>query len=113
MRALLPSLKEKKRYIVFEITANKKINDFRLISRAIWNSSLDFLGQLETGKAGLWILADKWNVEKQKGILRINNKYVDKIKASLTMIAKIGRQNVIVRSVGVSGILNKAERFYS
>ncbi len=112
MRPLLPSLREKKRYVVFEIITNKKINDFRQVSNAIWSSALKFLGELETSKAGIWVLADKWNAEKQKGIIRVNNKYVDKLKASLAMITKIKMQKAIVKSVGISGILNKAERFY-
>lgn len=110
LKSLMPSLKEKKRFIVFEIISNNQIKDFKKVYQAIWQKSNEFLGKFETAKAGLWLLGDKWSEKKQKGILKINNKYVDKVKAVFTMITDIEKQKIIIRSIGVSGILNKAEQ---
>jgi len=110
LKTLMPSLKEKKRFVVFEIISDKQIKDFKAVYQAIWQKSNEFLGKIETARAGLWLLADKWDENKQKGILKINNKYLDKIKAVFTMITNIDKQKVIMRSVGASGILNKAEQ---
>ena len=110
LKSLMPSLKEKKRYVVFEVISNKPISDFREVYQAIWQKSSEFLGKLETAKAGLWVLPDKWNEKRQRGILKVSNKYTDKIKAVFTMITEAEKQKIIIRSVGVSGILNKAEQ---
>ncbi|MBW2992837.1 hypothetical protein KY345_06500, partial [Candidatus Woesearchaeota archaeon] len=61
LKSLMPSLKEKKRFLVFEIISNKPIKDFKDVYQAIWQKSNEFLGKIETARAGLWLLADKWD----------------------------------------------------
>jgi len=112
LKPLLPSLREKKRYLAFEVLSRAKIKDFDAVSDAILNNSEDFLGQLGMSRAGLMILRDKWNADTQKGLIRVNNKNVDNLKAALTMVDKVDDEDAIVRSLGVSGILNKAEKKY-
>ena len=70
------------------------------------------MGELGMSKAGLRILDDKWNPNLCRGIVKTNHLYVDNLRASLALIDKIENQQVIVRSVGVSGILKKAEKRY-
>jgi len=111
MKAMLPTLKERKRYLAFEVIAPRKIQDFKLVLQKIEQSSLEFLGKSGFEKAGL-IGIDKWNNTLQRGLFRVNHKHVDDLRASLTLIKEINDQNVIVRSVGVSGILKKAEEKY-
>ena len=110
LKTIMPCLKEKKRFVVFEIISKNSIKDFKQVYQTIWQNSNEFLGKFETARAGLWLLADKWNEKKQKGIIKINNKYVDKLKAVFALTDKISNQKIILRSVGVSGILKKAEQ---
>ena len=112
LKPVLPSLREKKRYLVFEVISNEKINDFEAVSNAIWHCSLQFLGQLGTAKAGIIPLGNKWNNETQRGIIKVSHKHVDALKAALMFASKINNNDVIFRSIGVSGILKKAERNY-
>ncbi len=105
----MPTLKERKRYLVFEIISEENIGNFSSVSNAIWGKTKDFIGELGLARAGMWLLPDKWDSKKQMGIIKVNNKYVDEIKASLTLVKKIDDQEVIIRSRGVSGILKKAE----
>ena len=112
LKPVLPSLREKKRYLVFEVISNKKITDANLISNAIWHCSLQFLGQLGVAKAGLMVLNNKWDAELQRGIIKVSHKHVDAVKAALTFANKIEDTDIIFRSVGVSGILKKAENKY-
>ena len=107
MRPLLPTLKERKRYLVFEIVSNPI--KFKIVSEAIWDGVLGYLGTKGTAQAGIWLLNDKYN--NNKGIIRIGHKYVDDVKASLALIKKMDNTDVIVKSLGVSGILNKAEDY--
>ena len=112
MKRILPSLRQKKRYLVFEIVSNKKISNFEPFSKAIWQKALAFLGELGTSKAGILILKEKFNSNIQMGIIKVNNLYLAHLKSVLLMVEKIGNQKVILKSVGVSGVLRKAEQKY-
>ncbi|MBW3003419.1 hypothetical protein KY328_03230 [Candidatus Woesearchaeota archaeon] len=106
MKPLKPSLKEKKRYLVFEIVSKTKF-DFADVVTAVRKEFSRFLGELGMAKAGIAFLPDKWKANR--GIIRLNHDMVDHVKASLTMVKDINGVEVIVKSVGVSGILKKAE----
>ncbi len=112
IKAVLPSLREKKRYLVFEIISKNNIRSFSDVSELVWQASLQFLGEIETAKAGIWVLPDKWNIKKQRGIIKINNKYVDKLKTALSLIKNFKKQQIVVKSVGISGMIKKAEKKY-
>ncbi|MFH1398892.1 MAG: Rpp14/Pop5 family protein [Candidatus Woesearchaeota archaeon] len=112
MKPILPSLRQKKRYLVFEIIANKRLKHFTLIEEGIRKQCLAALGLFDNAKAGVMVLGERFNYPKQKLIVKVNHIYVDKVKAALTLLTKIGRQRVIFRCVGVSGILRKAENKY-
>jgi len=106
MKHLLPTLKEKNRYIVFEVISDKTVSKddtFNNIKEVCYG----FIGKLGMAEAGLVIL-NFW--KKQRSIIKINYKSVDKIRAALALITKVDNQRVVVRSLGVSGILNKAEK---
>jgi len=111
IKPLLPSLREKKRYLAFEIISKSKIKDFSAVSGAIWANSLSFMGELGAAKAGIWLLPDKYNEKTQRGIIKVGNKYVNELKAALALIDKIDGSEAIVRSLTVSGMLNKASKY--
>ncbi|MFH1063495.1 MAG: Rpp14/Pop5 family protein [Candidatus Woesearchaeota archaeon] len=98
--------------MAFEVISERPITDSKPVSSAISKKALDFLGELGCAEAGIILLNDKYNAEKQKGLIRVNNKSLDKLRATLALIDQIDGQNVIVRSVGASGIIKKAEGRY-
>lgn len=112
IKPVLPSSREKKRYVAFEVISKNKTFSFQEVSRAFWNSLLLFLGELEFGKAGIIMISNTYNDKLMKGLIRVNNKYVEHLKASLSLVSAIEEQPVIVRTVGVSGIVNKAIKKY-
>jgi ribonuclease P/MRP protein subunit POP5 len=105
MKPLLPSLREKKRYVVFEVIT--KENTANMPDKEIKNAFLQLFGEVGLGEAGLIFLNNKW--KNNKGIVRVNNKQVDRLKASFCIITKINDQKATIKSVGVSGTLKKAE----
>lgn len=112
IKPLLPSQREKKRYLVFEIISKNKIKPFSEITNAIWKAVLTFAGQTGAAKAGISVLQDKYNSSRQRGMIRVSHKMLDMLKAALTLIKEINKEPVIVRSLGTSGILKKAEEKY-
>ncbi len=110
VKQVLPTLREKKRYLAFEIISDGRIDNVKTVSDAIMAAVYGFIGSLGAGKAGILVLEDKWNSRAQKGIIRVGHKHVDQLKGSLTMIEKINNVKVIIRSIGLSGVLNKVNK---
>ena len=101
-KRLLSILIEKKRYVAYESLSEAKLN-YMEIKELIINSFKNLFGEIGLSKAGIMFVDYKDN----KGILKINNKYVDEVKASFSMIRKINKQDILVRSLRVSGTLKK------
>ncbi|PIN74763.1 hypothetical protein COV18_06090 [Candidatus Woesearchaeota archaeon CG10_big_fil_rev_8_21_14_0_10_37_12] len=111
LKPILPTLKEKKRYVAFEVISSSRFS-FADVSRAIWHSVLAFVGTRGAARIGVKHFADKFNQNKQRGLIKVSHMSVDEMKASLALVTKINNQDVIVRSVGISGMLTKAEKKY-
>lgn len=112
LKALQPTLRERKRFIVFEVNSEKPIAEYQAVSRAVWAAVSDFIGRLGCARAGIWLLADKYDSRTQRGIIRVNNTYVDEVRAALLLVTEVEGQQATFRSVGVSGILKKATTKY-
>ena len=108
IKPLLPSLKEKKRYVVFEILSSKDI-ELEDANIAIKSQYKELFGEIDLGFAGLRKIKDQYKKKEKKGIMWINHKYVDKLRYSMSFIEKIGNKKVIVRTIGSSGIIKKAK----
>ncbi len=105
LKPILPSLKEKKRYLSFEIISENSI-PANEVEKEVYDSTLNFLGTFEAGKASLMFLNDKYS--SNNGIIKTNNKYVDKVRTALALIKTIDNKDVIVRTRVVSGTLKKS-----
>ena len=73
---------------------------------------MSFFGELGSARAGIQLLPKYWNSELQRGLIKVNHKYTDELKASLTFVKTINNQKIIIKSVGVSGIIKKAKERY-
>lgn len=111
-KPLLPTSREKKRYLAYEVISSARFNDATEISKAIYDAAKEFLGNLGMAKAGIIVLNDQFDQRTQRGIVRVDNKHVDDLKASFIFINGIGTHESIVRSVGASGILKKTQQKY-
>lgn len=63
----------------------------------------NFIGDLGLAKAGFRFIKTSEN----KGILQTDNKSLDTIRAGLALIKEIDKTHVRIRTLKVSGILNK------
>jgi len=108
MKPVIPSLREKKRYLVFEIKSNTNFKQ-QDVEKVITEEILKFIGTLGYSKAGVIFLKD--NYKNNKGILRIGHKHVDEIKMVLGLIKQIEKRSAKVNTIYVSGILNKAKKY--
>ena len=107
MKRLIPSLREKKRYLAFEIDSEKELTKSEVIN-AVDASCKNFLGEYGYGKAGVMIVND--TINGRKGVVRVNSKYVDLLKVSLMTIRQISNNKVAFRNVRTSGMLGKVNQ---
>jgi len=107
LKSLLPSLREKKRYVVFEIESKRPVS-FSSIRIAIERSLISFLGEFGLAKAGVIFPSD---FKSQRGILRVSHTSVHLVRAALSLIANINKEPVIVKTIYTSGVLLRARRY--
>lgn len=105
IKSLLPSLKEKKRYLAYKITTTDGRLGERNFANEIAQRISENLGAFESSQAG--IIPIESDQQTRTGIIRISNKQLNKAKASLALITDISGQKAIVRSISTSGMLNK------
>lgn len=108
-KTLLPTLKERQRYLVYII----RVAGNTLIPKAnehLIKECNTLLGVFDAGKAG--VMNVKYDENTRKGMIRLENKYLDKVKVCLGMINRIGDKKVNIDVIYVSGILNKADGFW-
>ena len=106
LKILSPTLRERRRYISFQIIPEKD-EDFTYsdLEAAIWNVTLDFLGEDGVAKTSMWLLKDRWDPEKKTGIIRCNNKSTEVIIASLGLIDRLGDNRICFKIFKVSGTI--------
>jgi len=107
-RPLLPVLKTKKRYVIYELVSDKN-NNSKDIVLAIKKSFKKNFGDINFGKSGF---INTRIYRGNRGIIKINNNYLDHLKTAMTMITDVNGKEAIIKIIGVSGILKKAKYEY-
>jgi ribonuclease P/MRP protein subunit POP5 len=106
-KPLQPSLREKKRYLVYEVLSKQALKAGE-VSTAIKSTMQQFVGDLGLGKAGLMFFDKDYNLANQRGFVKVSHTSLDELKASLPFIKEINGLDVIVKSVTASGMIEKA-----
>lgn len=103
-KTLLPTLREKDRYISFQIISEEQIS-YTDLEQAIWNQFLDTFGELGVSKTNMWLMKNLYMPELQIGVIRCNNKSVSQIIAGLGLISRLGDNRIIFKVLKVSGTI--------
>ena len=106
MANVLPSLREKKRYLVFEVIGS----DARCSEAvdALKSVFASFFGALEFSGAAIRAVRSSAG----RCVVCVNRAYVDKVVASLALVKRLRNVPVVLRSVGGSGSLRAAASGY-
>lgn len=108
LKPLLPSLREKKRYVAFSINSTQPVQ-YDAVVNEIKMTLQEFIGYIGMAKAGLIFLKD-W--KHQRGIARIHPAYVDYFRGALALVPNIHGQQGNIQSLGISGTLKKLRKLY-
>ncbi len=107
IKPLIPTLREKKRYISFEIITDSNA-EFPQVRREIMNSFQRLYGEKGVADAGIIMLSNLYSSKTKKGVIRVSHKNTDKLRLSLAMVKKIDGKDAIIKSIKTSGMLKKA-----
>ncbi len=104
------TLREKTRYIGFIVEGGKDFKREDLV-KAIWNSTIDFLGEFGASEIGLWV--KEYDESSRYGIIESNIKSVYKAIFILSLTKSIGKEKVNVLPFCVSGTIKGLKKIKS
>ena len=87
LKILLPTLREKARYIKFKVISEELIA-YSDLESAIWQTALNFFGESGISKISLWLVKNLYDDINQVGVIKCNNKSVEKIIITLGLISR-------------------------
>ena len=108
MKRLSPSLRKKRRYVTIEVISLSPIES-KDIKSAIWDAILRVFGEVGGAKIDPYLIDNEW--KNNKGIIRCSNNASENLISAFAFIESIGKQNVILRSLGVTNTINRAKKF--
>ncbi|KYK33650.1 MAG: ribonuclease P protein component 2 [Theionarchaea archaeon] len=100
--------REKRRYILFELVCEETFKREEIVT-GIWNSCLEFLGELGASRTSLWV----HEYENKKGIVSCNTRSVDEIIMCLSLVHEIENRKAHIQVKGVSGTIKGLGRCYN
>lgn len=111
MKILLPTLREKERYVAFQIISEEPVI-YSDIEAAIWNTMMDFFGEMGTSTTSMWLIKNLYDEQKQVGVIRCNHESVPLLLTTLGLIERLGDVRVIVKISKVSGTIKGLGNFF-
>ena len=106
---LPPTLRNRKRYLAFRIISENKVN-YNDLSNTIWHSILNFLGEFGSSEADAWIIKESYKEDEQIGLIKCSHISVEKVRAALALVQRIGDTRVIIQILGISGTIKAAKK---
>ncbi|MBI2583321.1 MAG: ribonuclease P protein component 2 [Candidatus Aenigmarchaeota archaeon] len=110
-KRLPPSLRAKSRYVIFEVISEGKVV-FEDVTKAIWNAVTEWLGEMGSSEARLWIVKNLYSDSKQIGVIKCAHDRVEHIRVSLALVKMTGETRAIIRVIGVTGTIKAAQLKY-
>ncbi len=108
-KSLPISLREKQRYLAFQIISKKEF-DLGSVVNSIWWTILQLYGEYGTSKFFLWVPSNLYDQQNKKGIMRCGHMHVEDVRAALASIRQINDEPVIIKTLGVTGTIRSAKR---
>lgn len=104
LKVLPPTLREKRRYVKFQVLSEEPIV-YSDLEAAIWNTLMDFYGELGVSQMSLWLIKNLYGEKKQIGIIKCNNKSISSVVAGLGFVNRLGDNRVVIKILKVSGTI--------
>lgn len=101
-----PSLRERRRYLLFELMCEREI-DKRDLLKEIWDSLYALYGDAGASESKLWLIDyhKREDANSGVGILRCAHHKVEEVRAALACIHSINDARVGIRVIKTSGTI--------
>jgi ribonuclease P/MRP protein subunit POP5 len=110
-QTLRPTLRERRRYLAFQVVSKGPVPASDIAS-AIWHSILNFLGELGTAMADVWLVKSVYDEKNQIGLVRCGHTSVEQVRTALALVQRIGDRPVVIKTLGISGTIGAARKKY-
>ncbi len=113
LKILPPTIRDKKRYIAFEVTSPMSLGREDIISLML-DGSLYLYGACGTGNFEMWVLklwrctTDDVKEHRMKGILRCRREEIDSVMALIPTITNYRGKPIVFHTLGISGTIKSA-----
>ncbi|MBI5391934.1 hypothetical protein HZB00_02940 [Candidatus Woesearchaeota archaeon] len=107
-KPVMPSLKEKRRYVVFEARSDHSLS-ISIMQNIIIDSYKELFGLFGLAAAGLQFLSD-W--KNNTGIIRVQTSHVDDLKSAFVHAQTFNTSPLFIHTIRVAGLLNRARHAY-
>ncbi len=104
---LPPSLRERKRYLVFEVISEREI-DKRELLEEIRDSIYSLYGDVGASESRIWLI--DYDKKKDVGILRCAHNKVEEVRAALACIHSVNEARIGMRVIKIAGTIKGATR---
>jgi len=104
VKRLPPSLRERQRYILFEVFGEEKFKKGDVL-KAINTTGQRFFGELEFSRIHPWLI--DYDSQKKEGVLKTNNHTKEEAKTILFLVDNIGGKPARISCKKVSGTIKK------
>ena len=101
---MLPTLREKRRYIVFEVVSDKKFTKEK-VENAMYSSLLTLFGEYGFSLVNPKLI--EFDEREQYGVIKFTREEVQKMRSSLAFVSKIDETVAVIHVKGISGTLKK------
>lgn len=105
LKPLMPTLRERKRYIAFEIIAERPIS-CSACAHALQQASIQMFGTIGTAAMGMRLLSRRY--QSNTGIIRVSHTHCHQARAVLAYVDRIEGINCVIRSIQTSGMVQRA-----
>lgn len=108
MKHLPPTLREDNRYLRYKIHSDSK-QKFSDIVEALWNTTVNYLGEKDASKANPWIIKNLFDEDAQEGAIKINREMETEFRAAIALVDQIGGEKVFITVEQVAGTVKSLE----
>ncbi len=104
---LPPSLRERRRYLVFEVISEREIDKRELLDE-IRSSLYSLYGDVGASESRIWLIG--YDKKKDVGILRCAHNKVEEVRAALACIHSVNGARIGMRVIKTAGTIKGATR---
>ncbi|MCD7781275.1 MAG: hypothetical protein LUG89_01035 [Methanosphaera sp.] len=116
LKILPPTIREKKRYIAFDLFTTKNIKKNELIN-LLGSTLINLYGQIESGHINLWVINIKPvtnNTRVQyKGLIKCQRGYEEEVLLCLSSITHHKSNPLVIHTLSTSGTIKSLDDKYN